>query len=615
METTIGQLMLNDLLPEDLRDHKRVIDKKTIRALYTELADRYPDRYRDVNQALHELGADAATVYGRTASLSLDSFRVPEVIRKHHRELQAGVQKILEGPGKREEKDEKIVELISGYIDRITDDNFQEGLKSRNPLAIQILSGARGNTSQFRSLRGGDLLVVDHKDNPIPIPILSSYSEGLDPVQYWAGAYGARKGEISKKFATPKAGYLGKQLTAAAHRVVVTEKDCGTSNGILVPANDPDNEGAVLASTIGSFQSGQVLDPEALKTLGNRQVLVRSVMTCQAERGVCQKCAGIREKGRFPPIGDNIGIASAQAIAEPLAQGMLSEKHKGGLATQKATVAKTGIDLINQLVQVPQTFSGSAAISMSDGRVEDIADAPQGGKFVVVGGAEHWVPVDQSVSVKKGDVIEAGDVLSSGIPNPALIAEHKGIGEGRRYFMDIFRKSLAEGGFANHRRNLEVMARGLVNHVRITDLDGPNDTMPDDVAEYDDIVRGYQPRFGFKVIPPSQAAGLYLEKPVLHYSIGTRVTPRVAKTLGENKIESVMAHADPPSFVPEMTRAMETLAHSDDWMVRMGGLYGVKRSVLKGIHRGIGSDIHGTSFMAPLARGVEFGKDPEKKGY
>jgi len=454
METTIGQLMINDLLPSDLRDDKRMLDKKSIASLYTELADKYPEKYKDVNQALHELGADVSTSYGRTASFSLDSFRTPEPVRKIRNEIHDKVQKILAKPGKAEDKHNEIVSTISEYIDAVTDANFEHGMKNHNPFAIQVASGARGNKTQYRSVVGGDLMVVDHKGNPIPIPMLSSYSEGLDPVQYFAGSYSARAGEIAKKFATPQSGYLGKQLSAAAHRIVVTEKDCGTENGISVPASDMDNAGAVLASSTGSFNAGSILDPKILKRLGDEEIVVRSPMTCQAERGICQKCAGIREHGTFPAIGSNIGVAAAQAAAEPMAQGQLSAKHSGGMATQKAQTSKTGLDLIDQLVQVPKTFQGSAAISTLDGRVENIADAPQGGKFVVIGGAEHWVPADQDISVKKGDMVEAGDVLSSGIPNPALVAEHKGIGEGRRYFMDAFRKTMADSGFAQHRRNL-----------------------------------------------------------------------------------------------------------------------------------------------------------------
>lgn len=613
MQTTLGQLLVNEHLPEPLRDYGRVLDKKSMAALLEQLANTDPDKYREINHKLHQVGSDVATSRGREASLSLDSFRTPEVVRKHHREITAQVEKILAGAGDPEEKRRRIVETVVSRIDQVTEDNYQAALKENNPLAIQVLSGSRGNKSQFRSLRGGDMMVVDHKDRPIPIPMLSSYSEGLDPVQYWAGAYGARKGAVSTKFATPKSGYLGKQLALAAHRMVVTEKDCGTRNGIMVPASDMDNDGAVLAADNGDYKAGTVLTPRNLKSMGEQKLRVRSPITCQAESGICQRCAGVRERGGFPPIGDNIGIAAAQAISEPIGQGQLSVKHGGGQAGGKSL--KSGLDLINQLVSVPETFQGAAAIAQTDGRIEDIVDAPQGGKYVMINKQEHYVAPEQVLTAKRGDMVEAGDVMSSGIPNPAVVAQHKGIGEGRRYFMDTFRKYLTEGGFSAHRRNIELLSRGLVNHVRITDLDGPADTIPDDVVEYDSIARGYTPRFGHKSLKPKEAVGLYLEQPVLHYSIGTRVTPRVATTLSDNQIGSVAAHVDPPSFVPEMTRAMETLAHSDDWMVRMGGLYGVKRSVMKSVHRTGESQLHGTSFIPPLAQGVEFGKDPTGKGY
>jgi hypothetical protein len=298
-----------------------------------------------------------------------------------------------------------------------------------------------------------------------------------------------------------------------------------------------------------------------------------------------------------------------------LANGLIvsnSEKHTGGMAGGKSN--KSGMDLVNQLVQVPRTFQGGAAIASTDGRVTEVKDAPQGGKYIVVGGVEHWVPSTLNPKVKAGDEVEAGDVISEGIPNPALIAQHKGIGEGRRHFVDVMRETLKDGGFPAHRRNIEILARGLVNHVRVTDLDGPADTIPDDVMEYDHLARDYKPRAGFQVRSPKESAGLYLEEPVLHYSIGTRITPRVAKTMGGNKVGSIKVHADKPSFVPEMTRAMETLAHSDDWMVRLGGLYGVKRSVIQSAQRGGSSEAHGTSYIPALAQGVDFGKDVETKG-
>jgi hypothetical protein len=412
----------------------------------------------------------------------------------------------------------------------------------------------------------------------------------------------------------PKSGYLGKQMVAAAHRLVVTEKDCGTTNGIPVAGNDPDNEGAVLARAYGGIEAGTVLSPGQLGKFGDKPVFVRSPITCQAKQGICSRCAGMRETGSFPAVGSNLGVAAAQAIIEPLTQSTLGTKHGGGQAKGKQP-AKSGLDAVNQLIQIPQVFQGGAAVALSDGRVTSVSDAPQGGKLVLIDGKEHWVPPDRTLTIAKGDVVEAGDSLSDGIPNPALVAEHKGIGEGRRSFMETMHKTLTEAGSPAHRRNVELLARGLVNHVRITDLDGPADTMADDVAEYDAISRDYQPRYGFKSMVPKQAVGLHLEEPVLHYSIGTRVTPRSAGMMAQHGVAAVKVHPDAPSFVPEMTRAVETLGHSDDWMVRMGGLHGIKKNTLEAVHRGLSSGEHGTSYIPSLAKGIEFGKPPTGEAY
>jgi DNA-directed RNA polymerase subunit beta' len=610
MDTTVGQILVNDALPEEMRDYSRPLDKKSVQRLFTEVAEQHPEQYAAISQKLHSFAHQAVTRHGNEASLTLDSLRTPPEVQAIHADINKGIAQILAGKDSDKVKDDRIVELISKNIDPVTKANYEAGLRQRNPLALQVASGSRGNASQFRSLRGGDMLVVDHKDRPIPIPILSSFSEGLDPVQYWAGAYGARKGTISTKFATPKSGFLGKQLAMATHRLIVTEKDCGTGNGIPTPANDPDNEGAVLARDVGEVKAGTVLTPRIIKQLGDAKIIVRSPMTCHAEQGICQRCAGVRERGGFPPIGDNLGVAASQAISEPIGQGQLSAKHSGGQSSGQARAAKTGIDLINQIVQVPKTFQGAAAVSTAEGDVERIEPAPQGGTYVTISGQQHWVPPGEQVTVEKGGHVEAGDVLSTGIPNPAEIVAHKGIGEGRRYFMEQFRKTLDDNKFSAHRRNIELLSRGLINHVRITDPDGPHDTAPDDVVEYDDMVRGYQPRFGFQMVHPKQAKGLFLEEPILHYSIGTKVTPNVSKLLTQHDVGPIKVHADPPSFQPEMMRAMETLSHSNDWMVRLGG-FNLGKGLKESIHRNRESDTHGTSFIPALAHGVDFGKPPK----
>jgi DNA-directed RNA polymerase subunit beta' len=613
VKTTVGQLLINDALPEPLRDYDRKIDKKSIKSLLRTIAREYPQQYNDIAYKLMNIGANASTISGSPASLSLDALKIGEKAGRMRRDLRKKINDILQAPRlSQKQRDDLIIRAVGRVAQNIRDVNLKEQLDGGNPVALQVNSGARGNPAQFSSLNVGDLLVQDHKDQQIPVPLINSYSEGVDPVEYWAGSYGARKGTVDTKFATPKGGFLAKQLALTTHRLLVTEQDCGTSNGIPVEGNDPDNVGTVLPRSYGSLAAGTVITPKNVKKLPKKTILVRSPMTCQAKGGVCAKCAGIRERGKFPEIGDNIGVAAAQALSEPITQSALSSKHSGGIVGAGPTAA--GFDAINQLVQVPKTFREGAAISDVDGRVESIESAPQGGTFVTVAGRRHYVPAGLKPLVAKGDAIEAGDVLSQGLPNPSAIVRHKGIGAGRWHFMKIFRDTLKNSKIDVSRRNIELLSRGLINHAKILDGDGIPDVLPDDVVEFNTITRGYTPRAGTRVIPPKRAVGRYLEKPIMQYSIGTKVTPRIAAELKKAGIPSVHAHDDQPSFVPEMVRAMDTLSFSPDWMVRLGG-FNLKKGLLESVHRSRGSKEHQESFLPALARGVEFGKAPSKATY
>lgn len=609
----MGQLLINEVLPEDLRDYTRVIDKKSIRTLLRLVATQHPEKYNEIAHKLMNIGAQVSTAHGREASLSLESLRLGPKAGKLRKELDKTVSAILQTPGLQpEDRDKRIVMALGRAAEKIRDTNLKEQLEKRNPLALQVNSGARGNPSQFSTLNVGDLLVTDHRDKEIPIPITHSYSDGLDPVEYWAASYGARKGTVSTKFATPKGGFLGKQLALAAHRLVVTEEDCGTANGIPVDGNDADNVGTVLARKHGTHAAGTIITPKISKKLGRfKSVVVRSPMTCESRSGVCARCSGVRERGKFPEVGDNIGVAAAQAIAEPVSQSALNVKHSGGLAGAGPTAA--GFDAINQLVQVPKTFQGGAAVARTDGRVESVEKAPQGGTFVSVDGERHYVPPGFKPLVTKGDRIEAGDVISEGLPNPAEVVRYKGIGAGRWHFMNNFRNTLKASKISASRRNIELLSRGLINHVKISGLNSVGDALPDDIVEFNSLTRRYTPRRGTRELSLSRASNRFLERPYLQYSIGTRVTPRVAADLKAAGISRVQAHEDEPPFNPEMVRAMETVSYAPDWMVQMGGFH-LKKGLLKSLHRGRTTKEHGESFIPALARGVEFGKAPAGSG-
>ena len=179
--------------------------------------------------------------------------------------------------------------------------------------------------------------------------------------------------------------------------------------------------------------------------------------------------------------------------------------------------------------------------------------------------------------------------------------------------MNNFRNTLRASKIAASRRNVELLSRGLINHVRITGLNSVSDALPDDIVEFNSITRGYRPRAGARETQLPRAANRYLERPYLQYSIGTRVTPRVSAELKQAGVKSVLSHEDEPPFAPEMVRAMETISYAPDWMVRLGGFH-LKKGLLESVHRGRTSKEHGESFIPSLARGVDFGKPPAQSG-
>ena len=615
LRTTVGQLLINDALPEDLHDHGRVLDKKGISKLLGELAEKHPQAYREVVKKLSDVGRDAAYSTGGF-SFGLKHLQKTQTVQHEQAKLQLKLQKIMADPRLDEKaKEDALILATSTAAARLPDMIYDESRASGNPLADQVLSGSRGNKIQLRGLLGSDGLYVDNEDNVIPVPILKSYSEGLSPVEFWAGTFGARKGVVDVKTATGDAGYLAKQLNQMTHRLVVTGLDGKGHPGVGFPTDtdDPDNEGALLAGDLAGYKRNTLLTPKVLKDIknkGHERILVRSPLVGgPADGGVYARDVGVRERGGMAPVGDFVGMAAAQALSENLTQGQLSSKHTGGVAG--ADQAVTGFKYINQLVQVPKRFRAGATHSQEDGKIRKVEKAPQGGHYVYINGKQHYVDVGFKVIVKPGDSVEAGDVLSEGIPNPAEIVKHKGIGEGRRYFADAFRKAYANSGLGAHRRNVELLTRGLINHVRISDEIG--DHVPDDVVPYSSLEHIYKPRTGSMISDPRSAKNRYLERPILHYSIGTKLRPSVLKELKHFDINLVETHHEPPPFQPEMIRAASSISYDPDWFTRMLGS-GQKKSLLGAVHRGGVSSTEGTSFVPSLAAGSTFGRSGLSRG-
>lgn len=596
--TTPGQLMLRRVLPEDMRQPSYDLDKKSIKKLLQELAERHPDRFKDVAHQIMKMGHFASQSTG--LSIGLRDFLPPEEVENDLIKLRKRMEQLAEDPTlDNEAREKKAIAIVGKAAPELRQKLFDQAVKRNNRLALQAKSGARGNPSQLASLLIGDMLVQNHRDQTIGVPILHGYAEGLDPVEYFAGSYGARKGVVDLKDATPQAGYFGKTLSQASHRQVITMRDCGTRNGIETDSEDEENIGAVRVG------GDQPLTARDLASIDDKKITLRSPMTCEAPDGLCSKCAGARESGKLPDIGDNVGLPSAQSVSEKVSQMTISSKHSGGTVGAGGP-SKGGFDRLNQLAQVPSNFRDAAPLVKEDGTVTAIKEAPQGGHYVSVGAEQYYVPAGQEVTVKAGQTLEAGDALSNGIPNPREVARHKGIGEGRRYFLEAFKEALSASGQKVHRRNLETLSRSLVNHVRITDPDGYAGYLPDDTVPYDTLRAQYQPREGASARKPQNAIGQYLERPALHYSLGTRVTPSVAKRLQDAGMMEVQTHPDPPPFEPQMVRAVESATRDPNWLTRMSGSY-LSKGFLDATHRGMSAPLQDTSYVPGLVQASDFG--------
>jgi len=615
LKTTLGQLLVNEALPPEMRDYDRVLTKKTMSGLATELAKTHPEKYREVMKRLHDIGRDAGYT---TNGLSFGLKDIKPTLAARHVQLRVQNQmRDIFADRRLDEKQRnvKLLELAQTAQQELLDKVYKEAEGQDNPLVHQIAGSGVGNKFQLNSILGADMQYLDHRGEPIPIPVLRGYSQGLRPVEYFAGAFGTRKGVIDLKTATADAGFYGKQLAQMTHRLLVTADDdddtdeerrmAAEERGYPTDVDDPDNEGALLARAVGPYKRNTILTPKILRDLkesGAKDILVRSpIVGGPGDGGVYARDVGYREKGRLPPVGDYVGIAAAQALSEPVTQSQISSKHSGGVGGAGAI---SGFKALNALVQVPKKYPDGAAHAQIDGRVQEIRPAPQGGHYVQINGQDHYVPTERALSIKKGDELEAGDVLSDGMPNPSEIVRHKGIGEGRRYFVQAMRQVMGNSGITAHRRNIELLARGLVNHVRLTDEYG--DYVPDDVVPYSAIERNWTPREGSVAAAPSSLSGHYLEKPVLHYSIGTKIGKNVLSNLNKYGVKTVQAHKEPPPFQPEMVRGMANISNDPDWMTRMLGSY-QEKGLMNSVQRGLSSDTAGSSYVPALAQGEQFG--------
>ena len=611
--TTVGRILLKEYTPRHLHHmiDGQILDKKGISNLFSELVKQEPENYSKIASDLTRLGFEVATRQG--TSITLKDLVSPVNTKEIYDKFDEFQEKVKSSKDPEHIKNQRIFDKYNSLMEETNKTILDEGLKNNKSLAKIILAGSRGSPAQYRSTIATQGIVVDAEGNPkMDIPVKSSFAEGLSLPEYLVTSFGTRSGEVVKKIGVAQGGYSSKQFSRALMNLQVTEHDCGTTSGISVPTTDKDSVGAYLAQPVGEYKRNNEVTAKMLNDLkghGIDKILIRSPMTCKASNNshfgaVCQLCVGRREKG-LPAPDSYIGLVAGTAVSEPLTEYAMKLRHGGGAATSLGGV--TGFKMINQLANIPKTFLNKAPLAQEDGIVTNVQHAAAGGYFIKINDTEYYIGVGQEPYVKVGDKVEQGDVLSSGLVDPSEVVRYKGIGEGRNYYAQAMKKAFDEGNLGVNRRNFELIARSAIDHVKIHDNDGLGDFLPDQIVSYSALEKNYVPRSNSKILRSDLAYGKYLEKPALHYTIGTRISSSVIKNLTDHGIESVEVNDDPPNFEPHMVRLLDVPEHVDDFMHVLYSTNLAKR-FSNAVNEGASSDIRGPSPIPGIAHGVGFGE-------
>ena len=423
IETTIGRVLLNELLPEGFGFVNDLLTKKKIGAVVSDCYERFgQDTTIKLLDDLKDLGFKNATLAG--ISISITDLTVPkekkEILKLSSQEIHKVEDQYSKGIITGRERYNKVIDIWTHTTETISDLVFKR-MDPLNPVFIMADSGARGSRLQIRQLSGMRGLMAKPSGEIIENPITASFREGLTVLEYFISTHGARKGLADTALKTADAGYLTRRLVDVAQEQVIMEEDCGTMNGITVSAIVEGDElvvslkerisGRVALDSIVDIvtdhkvvEAGQVITEETaefIEHLGIEKVRIRSVLTCEAEHGLCVKCYGRNlATKRMVEIGEAVGIIAAQSIGEPGTQLTMRTFHIGGTASraieQSFYKAKNSGTLKYHQLRVVEknkeyivlNRNGSVSINNEYGREFERYQLPQGAAIKATDGSE-----------------------------------------------------------------------------------------------------------------------------------------------------------------------------------------------------------------------------------
>ena len=433
VDTTVGRIIFNDTLPDGVDFRNDEIEKGKLKEIVGEVyAILGNEGTADVLDQIKNLGFKYATKAGITIAIS--DVAVPEqkdsIVRDAEDTVNRLEEQYLDGLITDEERYQNTVAIWTQANDDLTA-IIQENLRNYGGIYLMANSGAKGNIAQIKQMAGMRGLMSNPRGRIIDRPIKANFREGLSVLEYFISTHGARKGLADTALRTADSGYLTRRLIDVSQEIIILHDDCETPNGVWIN-KESQEEGIApfaeqvrtryLSMPVADLETGEIIldrndpiDDDVIRRIEESSVeavFIRSPMTCESPRGICQRCYGLSLATMRPSmIGEAVGIIAAQSIGEPGTQLTMRTFHTGGVAGQDIT---SGLPRVEELFEA-RTPKGQAVLSEIDG-VSEVTELSEGRSIRVTSSEEYFdeylLPEGYAPVVEDGSIVGLGEVLA-----------------------------------------------------------------------------------------------------------------------------------------------------------------------------------------------------------